>query len=216
MASAPDFSRRRALLSALGLALLSQAPLGLPRVLLAADGPTVAPGTEALAGERARLEALAAVYAAFYRRPPEVPARLLRLGLSPDDVSVVLFLAERGSADPHAIATARMTSKAPWHSLMRAYGVRQSALAVRLDRARPTSGPYARAYRVLAGRARGPLTDAEVRDLVQLRLVTRHFGLRPSRVLARRTAGTRATDLVLELDRARGGTAADAPRRGRS
>lgn len=213
MATRPDFPRRAVLL-AVTLACLCHAWPGAPRAAAGADASV--PGADALVEEHARLDRLAAVYAAFYRRPPEMPARLLRLGLSPDDVSVVLFIAERGSADPYAIASARLRSRLAWHALMRAHGVRPSALAVRLDRPRPKSGPLARAYRVLAGQVRGPLTDGEVRDLVQLRLVSEHFGQRPSRVLARRAAGTPATDLVLEFDRARGGRASDAPHGGRS
>lgn len=213
MATRPDYPRRAVLL-AVAVALLCHAWPGAPRLAAGTDGPV--PSADALADEQTRLDRLAAVYAAYYRRPLEMPARLLRLGLSPDDVSVVLFLAERASADPYAIASTRLRSGLAWHALMRAHNVRQSALAVRLDRSRPKSGPLARAYRVLAGQARGPLTDDEVRDLVQLRLVTEHFGQRPSRVLARRAAGTPATDLVLEFDRARGSRAAEPSRGGRS
>ncbi len=215
MATAPDFQGWLAL-RGLGLLLACAVRLGGGAVAGAADAPAPPPGTEAMAAEHARLERLAAVYAAYYRRRPEVPARLLRLGLSADDVSVVLFIAEKGVADPYAIASARSARKIPWHAIMRAHRVRLSALAVRLDGPRPKTGPYARAYRVLAGQTAGPLTDDEVRDLVQLRLVTRHFGVRPSRVLARRAAGVRATALVLEADRRRPETPATAAKGGRS
>lgn len=204
MATAPDFPRRLAM-QGLGLALACAVSLGSVPAW-GREGEPLPPGAEALAAEAARRDRLAVVYGAFYRRPTDVPARLLRLPLSADDVSVVLFIAERGSADPHAVAAARLAKRVPWHALMRAHGVRPSALLVRLDGPRPTKGPYAHAYRVLGGRVRGSLTDDDIRELVQLRLVTRHFRLAPSRVVARRTAGVRPTDLVLDADRVRGVT----------
>ncbi len=160
-------------------------------------------GSEArLAAERARLDTIAAVYAGYYAQHPELPARLLRIGLSADDVSVTFWLAVKAAADPYAIASARLQSRAHWSQLMRAHRVSSRALRVRLDG--PAYGPYARPYRVLEGRARGPLTDAEVRDLVQLRLLTEYYRFRPSRVIARRAAGRSGTDLILEAHRGRG------------
>lgn len=172
-----------------------------PSIPAPPDGAT--PGREEhLAADRARLEALAAVYAGYYGRNPEMPARLLRVGLTPDDVSVTLWLAAKAAADPNAIASARVHRRAPWWQIMRAYRVGSRALRVRLDR--PAYGPYAHPYRVLEGRAKGPLTDAEIRDLVQLRLLTEYYRLRPSRVVAGRAAGRSGSDLILEAHRTRG------------
>jgi hypothetical protein len=216
MASRPD--RPAVLLLGALLAL----PAGLARVALdpgtAAAAPAAAPAAAArdagaTAGKRpgeaggeadrerffadsARLDRIASIYAAYYRLPRLVPDRLLRIGLSPDDVSVTLWLAAASVADPHAIASARLKASPPWHTLLRAYHVSPGRLAVRLDGPPPASGPYARAYRVLAGQARGALTDAEVRDLVQLRLLAEHFRVQPAQVVARRTAGTSAVDLI--------------------
>lgn len=168
---------------------------------LAADPPET---EERLRAETARLERLAAVYSGYYVGHPTVPERLLRIGLSADDVSVTLWLAVTAVADPYAIASARLKKGVRWAELMRAYRVPLRALYVRLDGPAPSQGPYARPYRVLAGRARGPLTDPEVRDLVQMRLLTEYYRLRPSRVIKARTAGQSAVALILEADRESG------------
>ncbi len=176
--------------------------------LLAGAAPGAAadpPGDESrLLAETARLERLAAVYGGFYVDHPDAPARLLRIGLPADDVSVALWLAAVAVADPHAIASARLKGRARWSELMRAYRVPPRALYVRLDGPAPADGPYARPYRVLTGRARGPLTDREVRDLVQLRLLTEYYRLRPSRVIGARAAGRSSVELILEADRRSG------------
>ncbi len=177
-------------------------------------GPAPLDGTmrgseDRLAAERTRLDTLARVYAGYYAQHPELPARLLRIGVSADDVSVAFWLAAKAAADPYAIASVRVQSRTPWAQLMRAYQVSSRALRVRLDG--PAYGPYARPYRVLEGRAKGPLTDAEVRDLVQLRLLTEYYRFRPSRVIARRAAGRSATDLILDADRASGARPAGRP-----
>ncbi len=176
-------------------------------MLVAARGGLAAgppPAEERLASEAARLERLATVYSGYYADHPAAAARLLRMGLPADDVSVTLWLAAAAVADPHAIASARLRTGVGWHELLRAYRVPPRALYVRLDGPAPLRGPFARPYRVLAGRARGPLTDQEIRDLVQMRLLTEYYRLRPSRVIAARSAGRSTVELILEADRRSG------------
>lgn len=198
-----------------GLLLGSAASWGQEPSTAPTPGADVAPELRRLFRESARLDRLAAAYAAYYKLPADVAPRLLRIGLTPDDVSVALWIARRSVADPHAVAATRVKTGMSWVQVMRAYGVRTKALAVRLDGPRPDRGPYARPYRVLAGQARGPLTDAEVRDLVQLRLLSEHYRVRPSRVIARRGAGASPTDLVLEAQAAAGAKPSASPSRGR-
>lgn len=195
MACAPD--TRAALAAAAAIAF------GLCAAGARPASADVAPG-HAPALPLAVAERVTAVYAGYYAQPPEAVARLLRVGLPPDDVSVVLWLATTAAADPYAIAASRLKTDMTWHELFRAYRVPTRRLAVRLDRPGAAQGPYARPYGVLAGRAPGPLRDGEVRDLVQLRLLSEYYRLRPSRVIARRAAGHPALDLILEADRASG------------
>jgi len=196
MACAPD--TRAALAAAAAIALGFGAAAGaLPAAADVASG-------HASALPPAAAERVTAVYAGYYAQPPEVVARLLRVGLSADDVSVTLWLATTAAADPYAIAASRVKTGMSWPELFRAYRVPTWRLAVRLDRPGAAQSPYARAYRVLAGRAPGPLRDGEVRDLVQLRLLSEYYRLRPSRVIARRAGGHPALDLILEADRASG------------
>src|SRR5690606_9156754 len=114
-----------------------------------AAAPGGAGGGQAPLLQTAQLDRLAAIYAGYYPVAPEAPARLLRIGLPADDVSVALWIAATAVADPYAIASARFRTKARWVELMRAYGLEPRALRVRLDRGLPASGPYARAYRIL-------------------------------------------------------------------
>lgn len=146
------------------------------------------------------------VYSEYYRVQPAVVVDLERRRLPEDDVSVLLFLSQQSGMAPAMILKWRAAGDSWWVITQR---LRLDPVAVYYvpvpDHVRP-GPPYGRAYGHYRKHPQGKqkksslreaaeqrqafvFDDDDIRNLVQLRLVSGHYGYRAEEVMQRRERG---------------------------
>jgi hypothetical protein len=159
--------------------------------------PTVAPDLLPLK--------LAEIYSDFYTVPAAQVERLVRAGLTTDDVSVTCFVAVAGPSPVTTLAIQRM-QRASWAEIITAIGVPARALIPVTRSSRPAPRFAALLRRLAAAPDTPPaLADDEVREIVQLKVAVEYFGLEPADVAAWRGAGVAASRILLAHYFAAGG-----------
>jgi hypothetical protein len=122
----------------------------------------------------------------------------------PDDVAVAAFLAARSSRPPEAIVRMR-AGGVPWIDVSVRLGLPQDIYFVPVER---TPGPpFGRAYGHYRrhGRTRLVLSDAEVRDLVAVRMAHDYYGVPAERAMEwRRTHHNVREVMVAEYEQRHG------------
>lgn len=143
------------------------------------------------------------VYSEYYRIPPAVVVDLERRRLPEDDISVLLFLSARARVAPEVILRWRLGGESWWLITER---LRLDPVTVYYvpipEHVRP-GPPFGKAYgyfrqhhqkkglasRLVEKQSGHLLDDDDIRNLVQLRLVSEYYGYRPEYVMERRGGG---------------------------
>jgi len=149
---------------------------------------------------------LAEIYADYYNVPRPDVERLVRAGLTTDDVSVICFVAVAGPSPVTTLALQRMR-KVSWSDVLVRIGIPGRAL-VPVTENRIGGARYVRLLRRVAAAPDAParaLDDDQVRDLVQLKVAVEYFGLDPADVAAWRDAGVSSSRILLGYYFAGGG-----------
>jgi hypothetical protein len=132
-------------------------------------------------------EALDAYYGAVGRHFGVPPAEVIVLSewrLPPEEIPVVLYIADRGGISPDAVVALRQAGTG-WPVVARRYALDAGSFHVRLDGG---AGSLARIYAEYAARPQSQwsaiqLTDDDVIALVNLRVLSRVLGSAPLTVL---------------------------------
>ena len=119
-----------------------------------------------------------------------------------EEIPVVLFVAQRGGASRDALLALRSRGTA-WTTIAGRFSLHAGTFHVPLSSA-PASGVLAAVYARYAETDRGdwasiPLDDASVVALVNLRILSAHFGVTPDRVAAEMGRGGSASDVFARL-----------------
>jgi len=130
--------------------------------------------------------------AALYFKVPAAELQVVR-DFDDDEVPVVLFLASRARVAPAVIVDLRRKGKG-WFAIARMYGLGAEVFYVPADDAVVRNTPYGRAYGYYHRKPRHQwgtivLDDADVVNLVNLRLLVERYGMTVGEVVALRGAG---------------------------
>ncbi len=150
------------------------------------------------------------VYSEYYRVQPAVIVDLEKRRLPEDDMSVLLFLSGRAHVAPEVILKWRLAGESWWVITER---LRLDPVTVYYvpipDHVQP-GPPFGKAYgyfkkrkhgktleQEVFAKGRGPLfDDDDIRNLVQLRLVSDYYRYRPEDVMARRSRGEHFRNII--------------------
>ena len=131
-----------------------------------------------------------AINSRYFDREHDRVADLGRRYRNPDDLSVLLFLARHSRRDVAEIAVLRSKGLTWWEVGVR-IGVPADVFFVRVDR--DPGPPYGKAYGYWKKHKKNQrayaLTDAEVRDLVAVRMIHEYYGVSVEVAMSRRAAG---------------------------
>ena len=141
----------------------------------------------------------ATVGQAFPVSPDEVGI-LAEWPLQPDEIVVVIFVAQAAGISPDAVASLRGSSSS-WASILRTYSVAATSLQIPFPEG-TVLGPLEEAYRTFSQTPRSAwssidLSDEVVIALVNIRILARQIGVTVSQVL-RMWAGEESFVLVHE------------------
>jgi hypothetical protein len=149
---------------------------------------------QAQGGDPAVREAFFRVVGEHFSVPLQEVTIISGWELSPDEVPVVLFLAQRAGVSPDALIGARRGGR-PWREVAARFGVDARAFHIPLP-GDLDLGPLSRAYGEFQGRPSGEwskilLEDQEVVGLVNLRVLSDQTGASPEGIIrARVEAGS--------------------------
>lgn len=141
----------------------------------------------------ARIASFLRTVATHFQLPVDEVFILSEWNVAPDDVPVVLFLADRSGISPDVLVALRRAGNG-WASITSRYGLGADLLHVPMSAAE--AGPLLEA---LYGRFEAtprnrwgslPLTDDEVLALVNLRVISQGLSLAPGAVMAARANST--------------------------
>lgn len=153
------------------------------------------------------------VYSDYYRVEPAVISRLENKKLSSDDVAVALFLSTRVKVSPEVIATWRIGGSS-WANITVRLGLQPDIYFVSIPANVKVGPPYGRAYGYYWKKPKKfVLTDDEVVNLVQLRVVSEYYGYDPVVVMKWRESGERFDQIIVrehEKKHGKGGSASKA------
>lgn len=122
----------------------------------------------------------------YFRTPLEEVTILSEWDLNPDEVPVVLFLAQQAGVSPDALIGLRRSGRG-WQEVGRRFGVQTLAFHVPLPR-EADKGPLSSSYDAFETRPSRewpeiPLADADIIALVNLRVLSAQTKVPPIRVL---------------------------------
>lgn len=143
------------------------------------------------------------VYSEYYRVQPAVVVDLERKRLSEDDMSVLLFLSGMGRVAPEVILRRRLAGDSWWMITERLRLDPMKIYYVPVPEHVQPGPPFGKAYGHFKVKQRGKLTlsdtllkehrialdDDDIRNLVQLRLVSEYYGYPPEEIIKRRERG---------------------------
>ncbi len=117
---------------------------------------------------------------------------VLRVLPNPDDAAVALFMANRAGRTPEDVVALRRGGL-PWIDVSIRLGVRPDVFFVPVPDDRPVGPPFGKAYghwrkHRHEPHARLALSDAELRDLVAVRMAHDYYGLTPEKAMELRRA----------------------------
>jgi hypothetical protein len=178
-----------------------------PRPAAAGRGGPVAPALPdgAPADPQVLSLQLAQVYADAFGLPLLDLERLVRAGFPDPDVAVIALASSAGATPLNNLALMRR-NKASWREILREARVPARALLPVTTLRRPPAR-YAGALARLAANPDGApsLGDAEIADLVFLKIAAEHFGMAPATVAASRNRGASGPRILLGQHRANNG-----------
>jgi len=154
----------------------------------------LSPAVRAQARDPAVQEAYFRAVGDFFAVPLQEVTILSGWELSPDEVPVVLFLAQRAGVAPDVLIGARGGGK-PWREVAGRFGVDARAFHLPLP-ATAELGALSRVYAEFSGRPAREwsqilLEDPDVVALVNIRVLSEQAGASPERIIrAREEAGT--------------------------
>jgi hypothetical protein len=139
---------------------------------------------EAQASDREALDGYYGAVGRHFGVPPAEVIVLSEWSLPPEEIPVVLYIADRGGISPDAVVALRQGGTG-WPVVARRYALDAGSFHVRLDGG---AGSLARVYEEYAARPQGqwsaiPLADADVIALVNLRVLSEVLGSAPLAVL---------------------------------
>jgi hypothetical protein len=142
--------------------------------------------------------------AAFFSLPATEIAILSDWDIPPDEIPVVLFLAQRAGVSPEALVALRISGQS-WSTLSDRYRVTASTLHVPVRDEAP-AGTLAVVYERYRRTAVGEwntisLTDADVIGLVNVRLIAQSLGVPAEEVLRRTGLAASFVELYAQLKR---------------
>ena len=142
--------------------------------------------------------AISATYSDYYKAEPKVVEGLVAQKVSDDDISVALFLSNQAKVTPEILIGYR-TKGMSWADITIKLGVKPDVFFVVLP-ANP-GPPYGKAWGHWKKRKAHPalifdLGDEDLRNLVQLRLVSEHYKVKPAVVIKWRGSG-KAFDMII-------------------
>jgi len=142
--------------------------------------------------------AISATYNDYYKAEPKIVEGLVAQKVSDDDISVALFLSNQAKVTPEVLIAYR-TKGLSWADITIKIGVKPDVFFVVLP-ANP-GPPYGKAWGHWKKRKAHPtlvfdLGDDDLRNLVQLRLVSEHFKVKPAEVIKWRVSG-KAFDMII-------------------
>jgi hypothetical protein len=122
--------------------------------------------------------------------------------VAPEDIPVVFFLSRRAGISADATAAERVRGSS-WLGLMRRYGVRVTAVHLPFAEGAEL-GPLASLYGRMEAIPQGAwnrldLTDAEIRTLINVRMLSAALGVPPTRVLEAAAAAGSMVGVQREL-----------------
>jgi hypothetical protein len=137
-------------------------------------------------------------YSDYYKVEPKVVEGLVAQKVSDDDISVALFLSNHAKVTPEILIGYR-TKGLSWADITIKIGVKPDVFFVVLP-ANP-GPPYGKAWGHWKKRKAHPglvfdLGDDDLRNLVQLRLVSEHYKVKPAEVIKWRGSG-KAFDMII-------------------
>lgn len=138
------------------------------------------------------------VYSEYYRVQPVVIERIGRRGIHDDDAATVLFLAQRAQVSPDLIVDWRLGG-ASWMAITLRLGLQPDIYYVAVPATTRVGPPYGKAYGYWRKRERERvvLTDADVVNLVHLRIVSEYYGYPAETVMKWREDGQSFQDIVV-------------------
>lgn len=142
------------------------------------------------------------VYSEYYHVQPTVVVDLERKRLSEDDMSVLLFLSGRGRIAPEVILRWRLAGDS-WWMITERLKLDSEIYYVPVPEHVQPGPPFGKAYGHFKVKRRGKQTlsdtflkerriafdDDDIRNLVQLRLVSEYYGYPPEEIIKRRERG---------------------------
>jgi hypothetical protein len=142
--------------------------------------------------------AISATYSDYYKAEPKVVEGLVAQKVSDDDISVALFLSNQAKVTPEILIGYR-TKGMSWADITIKLGVKPDIYFTVLP-ANP-GPPYGKAWGHWKKRKAHPtlvfdLGDDDLRNLVQLRLVSEHYKVEPAEVIKWRGSG-KAFDWII-------------------
>lgn len=152
------------------------------------------PAAQAQAQDPAVQEAYFRAVGDFFAVPLQEVTIISGWELSPDEVPVVLFMAQRAGVSPDALIGARRGGK-PWREVAGRFGIDTRAFHFPLP-GNAELGALSRVHQEFRGRPASEwsqilLEDPEVVALVNLRVLSEQTGASPERIIrAREEAGT--------------------------
>lgn len=150
---------------------------------------SISSGAHAQGVDPAVREAYFRAVGGYFDVPVQEVAIIGEWELSPDEVPVVLFLAQRAGVSPDALIGARRGGR-PWREVAGRFGLGPRAFHIPLPDGQDL-GSLARAYGEFRGRPAGEwaqirLEDTDIVTLVNLRVLAEETGAPPLRVLRMR------------------------------
>lgn len=140
------------------------------------------------------------INAHYYDRDPEYVRTIIRKNTMSDrDYPVVLFLSHHSGKDAAFIFSLRRQGLSWWDISLR-IGVPVSAYFVDLDY-KPVGPPYGKAYGYWKKHRKNPryhfiLSDAEVFDLISLKMTSHFYKMKPEQVIRQRESGMKFKQIV--------------------
>jgi hypothetical protein len=135
----------------------------------------------------------------FYNVPERAVTVIKKKGVSDEELAVVFFISERAGVKPAAVIDLRQLGKS-WLDITVHFGLSPEIyyVAVKGD----PGPPYGKAYGYFKKHPRSKwreivLSDVEVVDLVNLRMVSKLYGVEPDEVIKWRAAGKHFTEVNL-------------------
>lgn len=162
----------------------------IPTVLIAW---LLAPATLTGQGAAGELDTYFRGVGEYYRVPPEEVSILSEWSLGPEEIPVLLFLSRSAGVSADALVALKRGGQS-WFGLGARYGVGAGAFYVPLP-ASADAGSLASAYGKFRSSPEGSwdaltLDDREVVGLVNLRFISEHLRVPPSRVLESARSGS--------------------------